>query len=350
MLDALLAALKFVAILLAGILGIVGLLVDYKDKEGAITTWGRRALIGVVASSLVAAVIQGVEVYKQRQEAREAESRARKEEDFQNKTLSDIRRAVYPLLLPRDMYVSASAIVPITDEGLATYRQRLSSGADKFIQVGHESAENGSIRLTPRIDMQTNVKTFEGIFMTPAASLFPRPDSERAAWWILSDLGIEVDVYLKPAEPGKKPVDPSDYLNRDRKPEPDLHFRATTNKDTLRLEYSIMDANNVRLSSEKMLVSTEDNWRNPKNLSLPDLAGARMFITFKDWVGKEEDEEIRLRVEKNSKLEWVNFHIANRYYFISGFKLVPNSPYPVYVYTLPENIMEADPNLPIEPK
>ena len=45
MLDSILAALKFVAILLAGVLGVIGLRVEYKDNEGNITKWGRRALI-----------------------------------------------------------------------------------------------------------------------------------------------------------------------------------------------------------------------------------------------------------------------------------------------------------------
>lgn len=75
-----------------------------------------------------------------------------------------------------------------------------------------------------------------------------------------------------------------------------------------------------------------------------------MFITFKDWVGQTPEEgNIRLRVQRTSKIEFVDFHIANRRYFISGFKPVVNPAYPVYVYTLPENIMDSEINLPIEP-
>jgi hypothetical protein len=60
--NVLLAILKLAAIMLSGILGVVGLLVNYKDKDGKVTKWGRRALIAVVISSLVAALTQGVEV------------------------------------------------------------------------------------------------------------------------------------------------------------------------------------------------------------------------------------------------------------------------------------------------
>lgn len=352
MIDATLAALKFLAILLTGILGAIGLLVEYKDKEGRRTKWGTWALIGVITTSMVAAFIQGVEVYKQNREAKAAESRTREQESYQNQSLSEIRRAVYPLELPRDMYVTAEAVIPITDEGMAYYHRRLSDALPKLIQKARESEEGGNIRLEAVFDARTNRKTFDGVFLNRAASLFPRESGERTAWWILSDFGIEIDVYLKPAEPTKGLLDPAEYINPDgsRRHEPDLHFRATTEKDALRLEYSLKDRNSVRMSSERMLVSTDHNWHNPKNLSLPDLAGARMFIKFKDWVGKTDDEEtIRLRVERAAKLIFIDLHVANRRYFISGFKSVVNSPYPVYVYTLPEKIMESDVNLPVEP-
>src|SRR5437773_4845620 len=100
MIDAILAALKFVAILLTGILGAIGLLVEYRDKEGRRTKWGTRALIGVISTSMVAAFIQGVEVYKQKRESKVAEARTREQENYQNQSLSEIRRAVYPLELP----------------------------------------------------------------------------------------------------------------------------------------------------------------------------------------------------------------------------------------------------------
>jgi hypothetical protein len=76
--NVVLAILKLAAIMLSGILGVVGLLVSYKDQDGKVTKWGRRALIAVVISSLVAALRQGVEVYKQRSEARQAMREGRK--------------------------------------------------------------------------------------------------------------------------------------------------------------------------------------------------------------------------------------------------------------------------------
>jgi hypothetical protein len=62
--DLSLAVLKFAAVLTAGIWGTVGLMVDYR-KDGVITIWGRRALIGAIASAVIAIITQSLETYKQ---------------------------------------------------------------------------------------------------------------------------------------------------------------------------------------------------------------------------------------------------------------------------------------------
>jgi hypothetical protein len=49
--DWALVLLKFTGIALSGIFGIVALLVQYKDTNGKITIWGRRALFGETAAS-----------------------------------------------------------------------------------------------------------------------------------------------------------------------------------------------------------------------------------------------------------------------------------------------------------
>ena len=64
-----LVILKFVSIGLTGVFGVVALLVDYRDKNGQITVWGRRALIGVLGSTAVAAIAAGLEVAKGQSEA-----------------------------------------------------------------------------------------------------------------------------------------------------------------------------------------------------------------------------------------------------------------------------------------
>src|ERR1700679_1104751 len=96
MADILLASLKFLAILTAGLLGVIGLLVDFK-VDGKITKWGRRALLGTIISTVVAVVTQSVETYKQNQERRKQDDARIQQEKRNEATLHEIRRGLYPI-------------------------------------------------------------------------------------------------------------------------------------------------------------------------------------------------------------------------------------------------------------
>ena len=106
--DVALAALKFLAILTAGILSVIGVIVDYK-KDGKITTWGRRAIIGIIISTVVAVLTQSIESYKQ-----EIENAA---------TLREIRRG---LTVIQDaefgVVISLAAVFPELKDYLARNR------------------------------------------------------------------------------------------------------------------------------------------------------------------------------------------------------------------------------------
>jgi type II secretory pathway component PulL len=56
--------LKFAAIFISGASGILSLMVEFKDKQHRITRWGRRAVIMVVVSFLVSAVMQVIEIHQ----------------------------------------------------------------------------------------------------------------------------------------------------------------------------------------------------------------------------------------------------------------------------------------------
>jgi hypothetical protein len=94
--DIALASLKFLAILTAGLLGVIGLLVDFK-VDGKITKWGRRALLGTVISTVVAVMTQSVETYKQNQERRTQDAARIQQEKRNEATLHEIRRGLYPI-------------------------------------------------------------------------------------------------------------------------------------------------------------------------------------------------------------------------------------------------------------
>lgn len=127
MVDTSLAALKFLAILVTGILAVVGLLVDYK-KDGKVTVWGRRALLGSIASTLVAVATQSVETYKSRQEEREKADKALAQNENNAKLLEEIRRAIYPL---QSVYFGMHVTITAPPPRIASYLKRLAPYVEK---------------------------------------------------------------------------------------------------------------------------------------------------------------------------------------------------------------------------
>lgn len=66
--------LKVVAVAISGTLGIVGMLNDFKDKNGRLNRWGKLNLLGLVVASLVGLVIEVAENREQREKDREAQA------------------------------------------------------------------------------------------------------------------------------------------------------------------------------------------------------------------------------------------------------------------------------------
>src|SRR4051812_22675650 len=60
--DVVLEVVKVCGLTFTGLFGVLALVVEYKDKEAKkITLWGKVAVVGVVASSLIAIVSYGLE-------------------------------------------------------------------------------------------------------------------------------------------------------------------------------------------------------------------------------------------------------------------------------------------------
>ena len=115
-LKVLLATLEILGIALAGVFGAIGVVVEYRDsRTGKVTRWGRRALIGVSATSMVAMCSSAVEMYLQQ---REAESTGRQALEI----ISEIQRNLYVF---DTLGFTASVVVPLTDPRLAAYRDSL---------------------------------------------------------------------------------------------------------------------------------------------------------------------------------------------------------------------------------
>lgn len=54
MVGIVISILKFLSIILGGVFGVIGLLINFKDPEGKITSGGRKALVIIIVSGVVA--------------------------------------------------------------------------------------------------------------------------------------------------------------------------------------------------------------------------------------------------------------------------------------------------------
>ena len=55
------AIVKLISLVLAAAFAILGTLTSYKNDDGNVTRWGRLAIIGVIVSGLLSAVLLGFE-------------------------------------------------------------------------------------------------------------------------------------------------------------------------------------------------------------------------------------------------------------------------------------------------
>jgi hypothetical protein len=97
MVEIALIVLKFAALITGGIFAAIGLLTDYRDKEGKVTKWGKIALFGIVLSTVIGAGTQAVETYRDREAGLKNDAANRKSEEQTQKVLGELRRAIYPL-------------------------------------------------------------------------------------------------------------------------------------------------------------------------------------------------------------------------------------------------------------
>lgn len=136
--DTLLAVTKFVSISLTGLFGILSLAKKYRDDAGTLTRWGRIAVRGTIASFLVAAIAQSLELEKSRHQA--LASSAKTQEDVRRFTLllQEIDRTAHPIT---DVRAGFSLTLPRTPPRLVAYVSSLDAAAAEIAQdfEGHGS-------------------------------------------------------------------------------------------------------------------------------------------------------------------------------------------------------------------
>lgn len=295
-----LVILKLLAVLLTGIFGLIGLLVDYKDRTGRITRGGRWALIGVVLSTVVAVASQAVET----------KIKSKEDSEAAEKTLRLLTEIRYPF---RDAYVTANMLVP-----RASLPSYFSTIDQTFVHYTDSDSDDDTI------DPETGDL---GLNISKTSKLFPKENSME--WNALANVRIEFCFY-------KTPIDTSRFKNCVF-PKPDLHFVARTNDVVIQYYNSRADAQVLAMRMEAN--PRQVQWRsNGKIASLGDLSGSQLIVCL-------ENSNFEEASRKNQLLS-ISLDIGGRPLFLgSGLKKLEGADVISYSFLFSKNLSQVDDDL-----
>jgi hypothetical protein len=308
---------KFIAVLASGTFAFFALLGDNR-KNGKLTRWGRIAIAGVITSTLVAVITQGIEARKEQQN--NAETRA---------MVTDIRRAAYPVLPPRPPGFAYMIEIPLNLPSLAHYRERLRSMTDSL--RGHPDEKTNWLNTTATlVHGISGAPEVGGLRFTAPSPAFPTAESEPALLDWVTHLGIEIKFYKRGTVPTRFREQPPELELDQVSPIASVTLTYDRNLDTLEIEGKggLRDENNYYSTTTGQM------------MSLTDLASAEMLILYPE-ASDETLVDEQLKMENASALSSLWIEIANRQFFIGKFKPIRIERFTVYTFTLPSDLVSS---------
>lgn len=302
---------KCVGILWASVSGIVTLFVKFKDEEGHITRAGHIWVVSIIASAFIAIIAQSIEWTKQQKETIAALER-------NEQLLLGINRAVHTI---KDIRITYFITIPGDNIEFKNYIDRL-----------HRELNNWPTYWIKNIGSKSSIAHRKG--------------TEIAAFFILGQADINLQFY-------KDHIDVKEISDRDieeKRKETDLQVGASSRLDTRglssnelidehELRYDI-DKNQFEIYGQSILCSPR-YWRSTgKIVSIPDLAGAQMFIiptSLHDIVAP--GDKIRRRLQLTS----IEISINGRYFSFGQKDLIVHRSkdgFPFYEFKFPKEEKE----------
>ena len=383
--ELVLAILKFSGIILTGTFGAIGVAVEYKDaKTGQMTKWGRRALIGVIFTSVVAVVSSAVEMMVKQEDAAQAAEKAAKqtlqEVERANKILSEVNRAVHPI---EGVEITAWVTIPMEDDRLAPYYNLLVEETKKFVaqfSPDRESRSNGILNLTSfgwtdeGTIVPRTVEVKEGSILAPWCD---RPQRARRSpcvnddgifvpWRVLIEEGSIPALWRDQTQTAllyellrrlrvgfavyRSAISPSKF-------QPYSHFRAGGGDPDLRIsahpaELDIRhhvgaDLGEVDLIGWNMTMSREHWQVSGKIVSIPDLYGSQVFFWLdnrrRSWGRDPTKDKALFDLRKTRSLDRIELRISNREFRFTDdhfVRHVDKEGHPFWEMTFPANPQE----------
>lgn len=197
--------LKLVSMVLAGLFGVLALLVDFKDKAGNITKWGRVALIGVIASATVSLSSQLVEHWQSELSARHAWLKAAEQLERSKKIVShlvELERSIQPLEVPK---VTVALTLPTNFSGGEQFVSKLRSLGKKIRdkKIDNTSRSTEYFINSSREGLPTSFR------IDQRSSLFPSREGTPELYSLLAQTGVNFSFFseLSSLEEAKKNIE-----------------------------------------------------------------------------------------------------------------------------------------------
>jgi hypothetical protein len=189
--DVVLGVLKITSVLIAAILGVTGLLTDFRDRYGRLSRPGQLVLVGMIVSAGVGVVTSGIESLKARSASQEQAART-------EALLRELSRSIQPI---KSLSVTYSLEVPQTSERVKKYVARLEAGIAKHLP------ELADMRAPAIPGLQTTTGTLTGgvgiVEVGEESEFWPTADEVRLIP-PKKFFSLSLDFF-------KKPVNPKEY-------------------------------------------------------------------------------------------------------------------------------------------
>lgn len=344
MLEILLAILKYSSLVLAAISSIWGLTHELytKDENNKrhLTSAGKYAITFTLVSLLVSLNATGLEsVIKQSKEQESATKAAQKDAERTLKLLQEISRAVYSI---DDVEISFTLNIPLDDERLTKYRERLDKAANNYAKT-LAKAGTGAKKLLKTKDIETGSLSWsdEGVivstvYIRKGSSLLPQIEPG----YRLTDETLAYGLMLSENAGGlyisfSKSINQLAKLDYENvNPHSDAMWRATFVDGEPVMTYDLNSGEATIIYDIKM---TKNNWITNKPInSIPDLLGANMFVYLNPaefYLDKDSDAVLN-ELRKKVKLEFLTIQIGNHAFGFDQNNLVENKTadnYPYYI-------------------
>jgi hypothetical protein len=186
------ALLKYLSIAVGSVSGVIGLFVEFKNKRtNKITRNGYIILILIISSGLISALLQTLELYKEKKDNQKSALRALAQSQQNNDILRNINRTLNPI---KDVYLSYWFEIPTVDPYIKAYTDRIFKDWQAVQKNPVKSLNAYGIYVS-----QTDGRAAKRIDIAANSPFFPSPATEKAVFTALRYLDITVSFVKRPA-------------------------------------------------------------------------------------------------------------------------------------------------------